>query len=205
MTDRSDSAIRADLDLTAVYEAGSISEWTDDLEDARDRLWHDVAPLLARAVAAEARAERAEGSLADIEKCLLFGPPFVDAVTSLITGHTCVGCACVRCENVRAGLTAELAEARARVAAVAKSCIATINSANYLAPMPLPAANATASIQAEYARGIMRIIGVAVCHHCGALPDADGDHSCPCPNSDEDCTDHPAAALAAASPPEEPK
>lgn len=29
------------------------------------------------------------------------------------------------------------------------------------------------------------------CRHCGQLPDDDGDHSCPCPYSDEDCEDHP--------------
>lgn len=28
------------------------------------------------------------------------------------------------------------------------------------------------------------------CYHCGKLPDADGDHSCPCPYSDEDCPNH---------------
>jgi len=30
-----------------------------------------------------------------------------------------------------------------------------------------------------------------LCRHCGKLPEADGDHSCPCPKSDEDCTEHP--------------
>jgi hypothetical protein len=30
------------------------------------------------------------------------------------------------------------------------------------------------------------------CRHCGSLPDEDGDHSCPCPNRDEDCREHPA-------------
>lgn len=29
------------------------------------------------------------------------------------------------------------------------------------------------------------------CKHCGAGPDADGDHSCPCPHTDADCPDHP--------------
>jgi hypothetical protein len=29
-----------------------------------------------------------------------------------------------------------------------------------------------------------------ICHHCGSPPDADGDHSCPCPHRDEDCPDH---------------
>lgn len=28
------------------------------------------------------------------------------------------------------------------------------------------------------------------CRHCGALPDADGDHTCPCPNPDDDCPTH---------------
>lgn len=28
------------------------------------------------------------------------------------------------------------------------------------------------------------------CHHCGSGPDADGDHSCPCPNSDTECLEH---------------
>ena len=26
-----------------------------------------------------------------------------------------------------------------------------------------------------------------LCFHCGALPDADGDHTCPCPLSDAEC------------------
>jgi hypothetical protein len=26
-----------------------------------------------------------------------------------------------------------------------------------------------------------------VCDHCGALPDADGDHTCPCPHTDAEC------------------
>jgi hypothetical protein len=29
-----------------------------------------------------------------------------------------------------------------------------------------------------------------LCHHCGLPPEADGDHSCPCPNRDEECPDH---------------
>lgn len=29
-----------------------------------------------------------------------------------------------------------------------------------------------------------------ICHHCGSPPDADGDHSCPCPYRDEECPDH---------------
>lgn len=29
------------------------------------------------------------------------------------------------------------------------------------------------------------------CRHCGKQPDADGDHSCPCPYTDADCPDHP--------------
>jgi hypothetical protein len=29
-----------------------------------------------------------------------------------------------------------------------------------------------------------------VCHHCGRLPEADGDHSCTCPHPDETCPDH---------------
>lgn len=28
------------------------------------------------------------------------------------------------------------------------------------------------------------------CHHCGSLPDEDGDHSCPCPNPDGGCSEH---------------
>lgn len=28
------------------------------------------------------------------------------------------------------------------------------------------------------------------CRHCGRLPDADGDHSCPCPYPDHECPDH---------------
>jgi len=31
---------------------------------------------------------------------------------------------------------------------------------------------------------------VTRCHHCGKLPDADGDHSCPCPYPDDECPDH---------------
>ena len=30
-----------------------------------------------------------------------------------------------------------------------------------------------------------------VCRHCGSLPEADGDHSCPCPYRDDECPDHP--------------
>ena len=36
------------------------------------------------------------------------------------------------------------------------------------------------------------------CHHCGRLPDEDGDHSCTCPTSDSECllhTMHPVAPL----------
>lgn len=29
-----------------------------------------------------------------------------------------------------------------------------------------------------------------ICWHCGSPPDADGDHSCPCPYRDEECPDH---------------
>jgi hypothetical protein len=29
------------------------------------------------------------------------------------------------------------------------------------------------------------------CHHCGSLPDSDGDHSCPCPYTDDECPLHP--------------
>lgn len=28
------------------------------------------------------------------------------------------------------------------------------------------------------------------CRHCGKPPEKDGDHSCPCPNSDADCEEH---------------
>jgi hypothetical protein len=28
------------------------------------------------------------------------------------------------------------------------------------------------------------------CHHCGALPDPDGDHTCPCPHRDDECAEH---------------
>ena len=29
------------------------------------------------------------------------------------------------------------------------------------------------------------------CRHCGKPPEQDGDHSCPCPHSDNECPDHP--------------
>ena len=29
------------------------------------------------------------------------------------------------------------------------------------------------------------------CRHCGKPPEADGDHSCPCPYRDDECPDHP--------------
>lgn len=32
----------------------------------------------------------------------------------------------------------------------------------------------------------------ASCHHCGRMPDSDGDHSCPCPSSDSECLEHTA-------------
>jgi hypothetical protein len=31
----------------------------------------------------------------------------------------------------------------------------------------------------------------ARCSHCGKLPEADGDHSCTCPNRDSNCLEHP--------------
>ena len=31
----------------------------------------------------------------------------------------------------------------------------------------------------------------ARCRHCGKPPEADGDHTCPCPNPDDFCPDHP--------------
>lgn len=31
---------------------------------------------------------------------------------------------------------------------------------------------------------------VNACWHCGAMPDPDGDHSCPCPNRDGECPEH---------------
>lgn len=34
--------------------------------------------------------------------------------------------------------------------------------------------------------------GALVCNHCGALPESDGDHSCPCPFPDHECPDHQA-------------
>lgn len=30
------------------------------------------------------------------------------------------------------------------------------------------------------------------CHHCGQPDEVDGDHSCPCPHTDDECRDHPA-------------
>lgn len=36
-----------------------------------------------------------------------------------------------------------------------------------------------------------RVVSEALCHHCGALPDVDGDHTCPCPNTDAECREHP--------------
>lgn len=33
------------------------------------------------------------------------------------------------------------------------------------------------------------------CRHCGATDDVDGDHSCPCPQRDEECTRHPEVYL----------
>jgi hypothetical protein len=31
----------------------------------------------------------------------------------------------------------------------------------------------------------------ARCRHCGKAPEADGDHSCPCPYTDAECKIHP--------------
>lgn len=39
------------------------------------------------------------------------------------------------------------------------------------------------------ARGVS--VQADTCRHCGKLPEADGDHSCPCPYRDDDCPDHP--------------
>lgn len=36
----------------------------------------------------------------------------------------------------------------------------------------------------------------ASCHHCGRLPDDDGDHTCPCPRSDSECLEHTADPVA---------
>lgn len=32
---------------------------------------------------------------------------------------------------------------------------------------------------------------IVFCRHCGKPPEADGDHSCPCPYTDDECKDHP--------------
>lgn len=32
---------------------------------------------------------------------------------------------------------------------------------------------------------------LVACRHCGKYPEADGDHSCPCPHTDAECPDHP--------------
>jgi hypothetical protein len=37
-----------------------------------------------------------------------------------------------------------------------------------------------------------RAYALLACHHCGKTPDADGDHTCPCPFHDNDCKEHPA-------------
>lgn len=43
----------------------------------------------------------------------------------------------------------------------------------------------------EDTRDAIRAAAASICRHCGALPEADGDHSCPCPHSDQNCPDHP--------------
>lgn len=39
------------------------------------------------------------------------------------------------------------------------------------------------------------------CRHCGNLGTAGPDHTCSCPHRDEDCPDHPSAAVAGGGPP----
>lgn len=38
---------------------------------------------------------------------------------------------------------------------------------------------------------VRRALNLDRCRHCGKPPEADGDHSCPCPHRDDDCPDHP--------------
>jgi hypothetical protein len=64
MTDRTDAAIRADLARASDYLAEVVATSEHSPWGAAFRLAADVAPLLARAVAAEARAESAERLIA---------------------------------------------------------------------------------------------------------------------------------------------
>jgi hypothetical protein len=54
--------------------------------------------------------------------------------------------------------------------------------------------------ETDVARIVARVEAVLflACHHCGRLPDEDGDHSCTCPTPDSEClvhTFHPVAPL----------
>lgn len=69
-------------------------------------------PFIAAVVRAEER-ERIVVNLAEAVQSLMFGQ--VDAATSALTGHDCIGCARLRCDNVRAVL-APLADSAARLA-----------------------------------------------------------------------------------------
>jgi len=48
----------------------------------------------------------------------------------------------------------------------------------------------TASGDAQRDRRPEASLPVDACYHCGRLPDADGDHSCPCPKRDGECPEH---------------
>ena len=56
------------------------------------------------------------------------------------------------------------------------------------------ATSAPSSTARAHVETIVRYCQDNMCAHCGRLPDADGDHSCPCPYSDAECPDHPAAS-----------
>lgn len=57
------------------------------------------------------------------------------------------------------------------------------------------------SEEVELLRAAMRQVEAVLflsCHHCGRLPEGDGDHSCLCPTPDSECllhTMHPVASL----------
>lgn len=54
-----------------------------------------------------------------------------------------------------------------------------------LTPEQIAYEDASAAIRAA-----AKAVSEDACRHCGALPEADGDHSCPCPYSDQECADH---------------
>lgn len=46
----------------------------------------------------------------------------------------------------------------------------------------------TVALMADALYGVFE--ETVMCHHCGKGPDADGDHSCPCPLSNSACLEH---------------